>query len=229
MDWTNLPPVKDEAGKKFNQILTVTDRGYKQVILIPCCWKDKTTIGDIQFLREGVRHRGLPSSIVSDRDTKFTSVFWRSLCNLMEVKARLTSTFHAQANGAAERINQTMKQVLRTVVLSKQQQPNCGTYPNWLRLLDMVEIVINNAPIANTELSLFYLTFGYHPRFWFDVRNFDEIRLEGDKTIQVRDWINKIRANWDMVYRALYHEQARAETFGNRKRAEYHSKWDKTF
>ena len=42
----------------------------------------------------------------------------------MEVKARMTSPFRAQANGAAERTNQTMKQVLRTVVLAKQQEPN---------------------------------------------------------------------------------------------------------
>ena len=98
-----------------------------------------------------------------------------------------------------------MKQVLRTVVLAKQQEPNVGPTPNWLRLLDMVEIAINNAPIANTELSPFYLNLGYHPHFWFDVPNFDEVRLEGDKTIQVKDWIAKMRANWALVYGALYH------------------------
>ena len=104
MDWTNLPTVKDETGKKFNQVLTATDRGSKQVILIPCWWKDKAPVVASQFLHEVVRHRGLPSSIVSDMDKKFTSVFWRSLCHLMEVKARMTSPFDAQANGAAEPI-----------------------------------------------------------------------------------------------------------------------------
>ena len=85
----------------------------------------------------------------------------------------------------------------------------------------MVEIAINNAPIANTELSPFYLNLGYHPHFWLDVQHFDEVRLEGDKTIQVRDWIDKIRAEWDLVYRARYPEQERAKTFGNRKQADY--------
>ena len=111
MDRTNVPNVKDETGKKFNQVLTVTDRGSKQVILIPCLWKDKAPVVASQFLHEVVCHRGLPSSIVSDRDTKVTSVFWRSLCHLMEVKARMASPFHAQANGAAERTNYTMKQL----------------------------------------------------------------------------------------------------------------------
>ena len=70
MDWTKLPTVKDLNGKKFNQVLTVTDRGSKQVIMIPCWWKDKAPQVAYQFLHEVVRHRGLPSSIVSDRDTK---------------------------------------------------------------------------------------------------------------------------------------------------------------
>ena len=115
-------------------------------------------------------------------------------------------------------------QVLGTVVLAMQKQPNVGPTPNWLRMSDMVETAINNAPIANTELSHFYLNLGYHPHFWFDVPNFDEVRLECAQTIQVRDWIKKMRAYCDIVYRALYHEQARAETFGNRKRADYQFK-----
>ena len=90
-----------------------------------------------------------------------------------------------------------------------------GPTHNWLRLLDMVESAINNAPIANTELSPFYLNFGYHPHLWFDVRNIAEARSEGDKTIQVKDRIAKLRADWSHVYLALYHEQALSWTFVN--------------
>ena len=96
-----------------------------------------------------VGHRGLPSSIVSDRDTKFTSVFWKSLCDLMMMKMRMTSPYHPQANGAAERPNQTMKQVLRTIGLAKMLEASEAASPNWLRLLDFVQIAINNAPIAD--------------------------------------------------------------------------------
>ena len=48
--------------------------------------------------------------------------------------------------------------------------------------------------------------------------------MEGDKTIQVKDWIANMRADCDLFYRALYHEQALAETFGNRKLADYQFK-----
>ena len=104
-----------------------------------------------------------------------------------------------------------------TVVLSKKQQPQVERTPNWLRLLDTVEITINNAPTENTESSHFYLNLGYHPNFWFDVPNVDKARLKGDKTIQVNDRIAKMRADWSLVYSALYHEHAVAEKFGNRK------------
>ena len=68
-----------------------------------------------------------------------------------------------------------MKQVFVTVVLAKQQESNVGPIHNWLRLLYKAEIAINNAPIANTELNPIYLNLGYHPHFWFDVPNFDEV------------------------------------------------------
>ena len=101
----------------------------------------------------------------------------------------MISHFHDQANCAAERTNLTMKQVLRTVVLAKQHQQNVDPTSNCLRLLDMVEIAINNAQISNTGLRPFYLNIVYHLHFWFDVPNFDESRLKGDKTIQVNDRI----------------------------------------
>ena len=67
MDWTNLPTIKDENGKKFNHVLTVTDRASKQVILINCWWKEKAPQVAEAFLRHVVRERWLPASIISDR------------------------------------------------------------------------------------------------------------------------------------------------------------------
>ena len=133
-----LPTVNDEAGKKFNQVLTVTDRGSKQVILIPCWRKDYAPVVASQFLHEVVRHRDPPSSIISGRDVNNTSVFWKSMCHHMDIKAIMTSHLHPQANVAAERYNQPMKQVPRTIVLSKQQQPDNWQISNWLLLFDFV-------------------------------------------------------------------------------------------
>ena len=64
---------------------------------------------------------------------------------------RMTLPFHPQANGAAERTNKTMKQVLQNIFTAKMLESQAVASPNWLRLLDCVETVINNAPIADTE------------------------------------------------------------------------------
>ena len=47
------------------------------------------------ILKEVVRHHGIPESIVSDRDTKFTSIFWKELHRLMGSKL-LMSTVRGQ-------------------------------------------------------------------------------------------------------------------------------------
>ena len=100
----------------------------------------------------------MPSSIVSDRDTKFTSAFRKSLCDLMENKMRDAHSIR-------------MKQVLQTTVFAKVKEASEAALPNWLRLMDVVETVINNATFADTDIIPFYLNLGYHPQFFFDIMN----------------------------------------------------------
>ena len=67
-----------------------------------------------------------------------------------------------------------------------------------------MEIAINNAPIADTELSPVYLNLRYHPQFFFDIPDFDEERLRGEQTISINEWMNKFRDDWSFVFLALY-------------------------
>jgi transposase InsO family protein len=56
---------------------------------------------------------GLPRSIVSDRDSLFTSVFWKRLHELIGVKLRMSSAYHPETDGSTERANRTVTQMLR--------------------------------------------------------------------------------------------------------------------
>jgi len=51
------------------------------------------------YIREILRLHGVPSSIVSDRDPKFTSWFWQSLQDSLRKRLRMSSAYHPQTNG----------------------------------------------------------------------------------------------------------------------------------
>lgn len=52
-----------------------------------------------QYIKEIVRLYGVPVSMVSDRDPKFTSTFWKSLHSAMGMKLVFSTTFHPQSDG----------------------------------------------------------------------------------------------------------------------------------
>ena len=54
------------------------------------------------ILKEVVRLLGIPESIVSDQDTKFTSIFWKEPHRLMGSKLLMSTAFHPQTDGAME-------------------------------------------------------------------------------------------------------------------------------
>ena len=73
------------------------------------------------ILKEVMRLYGIPESIVSERDTKFTSIFWKELHRLMGNKLLMSTAFHLQTDGATERANRSIAQILRTVVSNDQK------------------------------------------------------------------------------------------------------------
>ena len=108
------------------------------------------------ILKEVVRLHGIPESIVSDRDTKFTSIFWEELHRLMGSKLLMSTVFHPQTDGATEQANRSIAQILHTVVSNNQK--------DWSDKCPMVEVAINSSINATTGYSLFELNYGYMPR-----------------------------------------------------------------
>ena len=69
------------------------------------------------YIREIVRLHGVPSSIVSDRDPRFTSRFWRHLQQALGSDLLFSTSFHPQTDGQSERTIQILEDMLRTCVL----------------------------------------------------------------------------------------------------------------
>ena len=108
------------------------------------------------FLREIWKTHGLPTDIVSDRDTKITSHFWQVLMDLLGIKTKLSIAFHPKTDGQTERVDQTIEQYLRHYCSWKQD--------DWDELLPMPEFAYNSAKFETTSISPFEANYGMLPR-----------------------------------------------------------------
>ena len=70
------------------------------------------------YIDKIVKLHGVPSRIVSDRDTKFTSRFWKKLHEALGTKLDFSSAYHPQTDGQTERVNQILEDMLRAYVLT---------------------------------------------------------------------------------------------------------------
>ena len=148
---TQLPPTKDG----HDAIMVIVDKYSKMLHCIPTT----TTVTAPQlaqlFFNEIVRHHGVPSSIISDRDPRFTSSVWQQLWKQLGTRLAMSTAYHPQTDGQTERANRTIEEMLRAYVNTQQN--------DWDQHLVAVEIAYNNSKQASTGFSPFYLNYGQHP------------------------------------------------------------------
>ena len=107
------------------------------------------------FLDTVFRHHGMPREIVSDRDPRFTSRFWRALFRLVGTKLSMSTAAHPETDGQTERVNRVLEDVLNSFAHS---------FTNWSDLLPLAEFALNNAVHASTGHTPFYMNHARHPR-----------------------------------------------------------------
>nr|GFA67271.1 reverse transcriptase domain-containing protein [Tanacetum cinerariifolium] len=69
------------------------------------------------YLKEVVCRHGVPISIISDRDSKFTSRFWRSLQEALGMRLDMSTAYHPETDGQSKRTIQTLEDMLRACVI----------------------------------------------------------------------------------------------------------------
>jgi len=137
-----------------DQLWVVIDRFTKMAHFMPLREKTAADLAVI-FAKEVWRLHGLPTDIVSDRDSRFTSETWKEFLSLLGIQPRMSTAFHPQTDGQTEWLNQTIEAYLRAFV-SKEQN-------NWASLLPMAEFAYNNSVTTGNGVTPFYANYGFHP------------------------------------------------------------------
>jgi len=141
----------------FDAVMVVICRLTKLLVLIPCHKTDTAEKAAGHFIKHWFsRGYGLPQTITTDRDSKFTSDFWGAFSKQLDVQTNFATPRHQQTNGQAEIQVRIVKKVLR-----KYADYDAT---NWSRLIHLVEFSLNNAINTSTGYSPFYLFFGFEPR-----------------------------------------------------------------
>jgi hypothetical protein len=103
-----------------------------------------------------VRLRGLPRSIVSDRDTNFVGHFWRILWKKLGIELSFSSSYHSQSDGHNEVVNQSLGYLLRCLVTEHHSK--------WDQILAQAEFSYNDSVNGSTRKTPFHIVHGMNPR-----------------------------------------------------------------
>ncbi len=194
----------------YTTILTVIDRFSKACRLIPLP-KLPTALETAEHLCNQVfRFYGLPEDIVSDRGPQFTSRLWAAFFKALEVNISLTSGYHPQSNGQAERLNQELVRFLRSYCSTNQL--------DWSRYLLWAEYAQNSLRKPATGITPFQCILGYQPPLfpWSG---------EPSNVPVVNDWIQRSEETWNQAHLHLRHAVRRNQVQADRHRRhnpEYH-------
>ncbi|KAL1938571.1 hypothetical protein VTO73DRAFT_11594 [Trametes versicolor] len=195
-------PFPDARG--FNYMLVVICRLTSMVHLIPCRVTDTAAMIAHYYVRDVVRLHGLPETIVSDRDSKFTSAFWREVHRVLGTKLLMSTVFHPQTDGASERAIRNIAQVLRAMVESDQH--------DWVDKTPLVEFAINSSASATTGFAPFELNYGHMPRM-------TQLAEATTKFPGVHAFAERARLNLEQAHDAIIQARIQQTHFANAHRS----------
>ncbi|MBW0512648.1 hypothetical protein O181_052363 [Austropuccinia psidii MF-1] len=162
MDWvTGLVP----GGKEnFSSCLIIVDRFSKSVRCLPCHKEDTAMDIALLFWNNTISTCGVPKIIISDRDPKFTSEFWTNLYDILGTKLAFSTAYHPQTDGLAERMIQTMEDIIRSFCAYGMEYKDHDGYTNeWVTLLPAVQLAYNTSQHSTTAKSSSMVEKGWNP------------------------------------------------------------------
>ncbi|GJV45947.1 putative reverse transcriptase domain-containing protein [Tanacetum coccineum] len=197
---TKLP--KTATGQ--DTIWVIVDRLTKSAHFLPMKETDSMEKLMRQYLKEVVSRHEVPVSIISNRDSKFTSHFWQSLNKALGTQLDMSITYHPRTDGQSERTIQTLEDMLRACVIDFGK--------GWYRHLPLVEFSYNNNYHTSIKAAPFEALYGQKcrsPICWAEV---GDAQLTGPKI--VHETTEKII----QIKKCIQAERDRQKSYADRRR-----------
>jgi len=151
-----------------------------------------------------LRLHGVPSRIVTDRGSQFTSRFWKSLHEALKTHLDYSTAYHPQTDGQTERVNQILEDMLRACVLTYGK--------DWEKSLSFAEFSYNNSYQASLKMSPFEALYGRKCRTPLMRSEVGERTLFGPDIIrEAEEQVGQLREN-------LKAAQSRQKSYADRHR-----------
>ncbi|GKC08413.1 putative reverse transcriptase domain-containing protein [Tanacetum coccineum] len=177
----------------YDTIWVIIDRLTKSAHFLPMRETDPMEKLMKLYMKEVVTRHGVPVSIISDRDGRFTSLFWKALNKALGTRLDMSTAYHPETDGQSERTIQTLEDMLRACVLDFGK--------NWDRHLPLVEFSYNNSYHTSIKAAPFEALYGRKcrsPVCWAEV---GDAQLTGpaiihettEKIVQIKSRIQAAR------------------------------------
>ncbi|GKD70859.1 putative reverse transcriptase domain-containing protein [Tanacetum coccineum] len=145
---TKLP----KTSNGHDTIWVIVDRLTKSAHFIPTRETDSMETLTRLYIKEIVSRHRVPISIISDRDSHFTSRFWQSLQSALGTQLDMSMAYHPETDGQSERTIQTLEDMLRACVIDFGK--------GWEKHLPLVEFSYNNSYHASIKAAPFEALYG---------------------------------------------------------------------
>ncbi|KAL0295738.1 UNVERIFIED_CONTAM: Transposon Tf2-12 polyprotein [Sesamum calycinum] len=192
--------------RKHDAIWVIVDRLTKSAHFLPIRLGDSLDKLAELYVSEIVKLHGVPVSIVSDRDPRFTSRFWGSLQGALGTKLHFSTAFHPQTDGQSERTIQTLEDMMRACIMEFKG--------NWDDHLPLMEFAYNNSFHSSIDMAPYEALYGRRcrsPVCW-DIEGLRQ--LEGPELVQ--ETVEKIQ----IVKKCLKAAQDRQKSYVDKHRRE---------
>ncbi|GKA56202.1 putative reverse transcriptase domain-containing protein [Tanacetum coccineum] len=126
------------------------------------------------YLNEIVARHGVPISIISDRDSRFTSRFWQLMQEALGTRLDMSTAYHPQTDGQSECTIQTLEDMLKACVLYFGG--------SWDVHLPIVEFSYNNSYHSSVRCAPFEALYGrkcHSPIMWAKIK--DRLKVARDR------------------------------------------------